>query len=127
MIPRRAPTRRAALLELMELDVTVAFHGDCKLEAVLASRWFNQQELVAVGGLRFAARLAEIQREGQYTYDVWATDADAGRYSYRLRMWRDGEERPVSRRSRVKELEARVAELEARLANSEQWLAEAGI
>ncbi len=100
MRPARAPKRVDALLAFME-----------------RGRWYGQHELVAIGGLRFAARLAEIARGGgNLTYDARCENAETGKFSYRLRERREGEERPKTRRNRVAELVAEVARLRGELA-----------
>ncbi len=123
MIPLKAPTRRAALLELM---VRNKWSPELK---VSCSEWFNQRILAAHGGTRFQARLFEIVREDTtLAYDCRCINEATGEFVYRLRARRDGEPRPVSRRSKVKELEAQVASLTTELAKyRNRWLAEAGL
>lgn len=94
---------------------------------MLLGAWYNFAQLEAVGGRRFPARLHEIARgaDGRpaLAYDCEAVEGQEGAFKYRLREFREGEERPAPKRRRTQarldelvrenlQLKARVAELE---------------
>lgn len=69
--------------------------------------WHQHHELEQVGGRRFPARLHDIERGADggpsLAYECRAVDGREGAYEYRLRPWREGEERPTPRRQRARE------------------------
>lgn len=89
--------------------------------------WHGCGELEYQGGRRFPARLHEIARGADglpaLAYDVRAVDGREGVFEYRLRPYRDDEERPQPRRlrakARIEELYAEVQRLRARVAELE--------
>jgi predicted RNase H-like nuclease (RuvC/YqgF family) len=69
--------------------------------------WHPHHELEQVGGRRFPARLHDIERGSDggvsLAYECRAIDGREGAYEYRLRPWREDEERPTLRRQRARE------------------------
>lgn len=75
--------------------------------AMADGAWHQHHELEQVGGRRFPARLHDIERGADggvsLAYECRAVDGREGAYEYRLRPWREGEERPTPRRQRARE------------------------
>jgi len=83
---------------------------------VPASRWYTQQELLAVGGIRYSAQLFSlVRKDPSLAYDCRCVDGPTGRFVYRLRERREGEPLPITRRRRTIELEAELAVLRKEL------------
>lgn len=108
--PAWAPTRCERLRNFMLLGV-----------------WYTFEQLEAVGGRRFPARLHEIARgaDGRpaLAYDCAAVEGAEGAFKYRLREYRGDEPLPKPRRERtherIKELAAENLRLKARVAELE--------
>lgn len=97
MIPYRGPPKSELLRRLM---VLVPRPGD-----VPASRWYTQQELMRVGGIRFSAQLfALVHEDPSLAYDCRPVNRAKGQFVYRLRQRREDESPPTTRRRKVTEL-----------------------
>ncbi len=111
MIPHTAPRKQEALRRLMTFEVGT----DCD---VPASRWYTQQELLVVGGIRYSAQLFSlVRKDPSLAYDCRCVDGPTGRFVYRLRERREGESLPITRRRRTRELETELAEAREELSD----------